>query len=130
MAMEAFASVAAQNPKLVDTSSAHLPLYDRAPLCAMLDDIGFGVPRFTLIGIDGQVVRAGSDDQAAMRRLVAHAATGLMDTGKAIKAAAKLSDRLLVVGSAFGARVLDRTHLGGYPKAEPATDLMRQQASA
>lgn len=65
MAMQAFASVASQNPKLVDTSSAHLPLYDHAPLRAMLDDVRFGVPRFTLIGIDGQILLAGSDDHAA-----------------------------------------------------------------
>jgi hypothetical protein len=71
MAMQAFASVASQNPKLVETSSAHLPFYDHAPLQAMLDNIRFGVPRFTLIGIDGQILLAGSDDQAAMRRLVA-----------------------------------------------------------
>jgi hypothetical protein len=126
MAMEAFSSVARQSPKLVDTSSAHLPLYDRAPLEAMLENIRFDIPRFTLIGIDGQTLFSGTRDQAAMRRVVSHAAMGFMDTGRVVREAAKLSNRTVVVGSPFGARVLDRTHLGGYPVAEPATNRMRQ----
>lgn len=126
MAMEAFTSVARQNPKLVDTSSAHLPLYDRAPLDAMLENIRFDIPRFALIGIDGEALLSGTRDQAAMRRVVRHAAMGFMDTGKVVKEAAKFSNRIVVVGSPFGTRVLDRTHLGGYPIAEPATNLMRQ----
>jgi hypothetical protein len=126
MAMEAFTSVARQNPKLVDTSSAHLPLYDHAPLEAMLENIRFDIPRFAFIGIDGETLLSGTRDQAAMRRVVRHAAMGFMDTGKVVKEAAKFSNRTVVVGSPFGTRVLDRTHLGGYPLAEPATNLMRQ----
>lgn len=127
MAMDAFASVAHQSPKLVDASSAHLPLYDRAPLEALLETIRFNAPRFPLIGIDGSTLLSSNADQTAMRHVVQHAAMGFMNTGKVIKEAAQLSNRMIVVGSPFGIRVLDRTHLGGYPVAEPASNLMRNQ---
>ena len=122
---QAFVSVAQRVPKVVDTSSAHLPLYDRAPLEAMLKQVVFDPPRFQLIGIDGERVAAGCDNQRDLRRLVYQAAFGFLDTGRVVREAAQISSKLLVIGSPFGARVLDRVHLGGYPKAELATSFLK-----
>jgi len=124
---EAFPSVARRAPKLVDTSSAHLPLYDRAPLEEVLSHVAFDRPRFKLIGIDGDSVEAGCASQGDLRRLVHRAAFGFMDTGRVVRKASADADRLIVVGSPFGARVLDRTHLGGFLKAELATSYVAEQ---
>lgn len=121
---QAFASVA-QNPKVVETSSAHLPLYDRSPLEAMLKQVVFDPPHFQLIGIDGERIEAGCDNQDDLRRVVYQAAFGFLDTGRVVRKAAQISSKLLVIGSRFGARVLDRVHLGGYPKPELATSFFQ-----
>jgi hypothetical protein len=129
LACSAFPSAGLRNPRVNRTSSAHLPFYDCARLVRLLDHATFHPPRVPLIGVSGEEVPAGADDQKILRDLVVNAAAGFLDTGRVVRTAAKYATTIRVVGSALGARVLRRTGIGGYPTALSAIELAMQTAA-
>jgi hypothetical protein len=125
----AFPSAGLRNPRVNETSSAHIPFYDSAPLVRLLDHATFHPPRVRLIGVSGEEVPAGTEDQRVLRDLIVNAATGFLDTGRAVRTAAKYVTGIRTVGSALGARVLRRTDIGEHPTALSAIDLAMQTFS-
>jgi hypothetical protein len=120
---ERFTSVARRGAVLrLNEASAHLPFYDPAPLIQMLDGIHFSPPRFPLIGVAGEVVPEGCDDQSILRNLVIEAAMGLLDTGRALRVASEAADQSVIIGSKRGAYLLRRPSIGVFASFSFAFD--------
>jgi hypothetical protein len=85
---------------------AHVPVYDRKPLEAMIAAVRCRPPRYPIVGSCGGVIEAGCRDEAKLRGLYADSVIGPLNTGGAMQAAQSFARQLLVVGTPFGARVL------------------------
>jgi hypothetical protein len=95
--------------RLKPASGAHIPVYDTATLHSLqsiIDSVSFKPPRCAISGASGELVEKASVDEDALRSTFLDGVIGPLDTGKAMLTASSLADKLIIVGTPFGARVL------------------------
>ncbi len=86
---------------------AHIPVYDRLSLERLAGAISFLTPRLPIVGASGELVTPSTANADALRAVYLDGVIGSLNTGAAMETASRLSQRLIVAGTPFGAKVLN-----------------------
>jgi hypothetical protein len=93
--------------ELKRSDGAHLPVYDRAPIEKIIKNVKFRPPRCAVVGCSGEIVEANCADNGKLRSVFLDGIVEPLDTEKVMQSAITRASRLVVIETAFGARILN-----------------------